>query len=95
MARLRLERFFNVSCLNKSSNGFINKMRYMRFADWRFIHRARLNVLSLNGAKRFCPDDKRCRVCGQAERNALPCDETLSKVLCRGGTIIKAMRLQE
>ncbi|UYV63981.1 hypothetical protein LAZ67_2006243 [Cordylochernes scorpioides] len=69
---------YEVTCRNKSSNGFINSGRYMRFADWRFIHRARLNVLPLNGAKRFGPEDKRCRVCGQV-------DETLPHVLqhCR------------
>ncbi|UYV76824.1 hypothetical protein LAZ67_14002108 [Cordylochernes scorpioides] len=32
---------------------------------WRFIHRARLNVLPLNGVKRFSPEDKRCRISGQ------------------------------
>ncbi|UYV83161.1 hypothetical protein LAZ67_23000037 [Cordylochernes scorpioides] len=69
---------YEVTCQDNSSNGFINSGRYMRFADWRFIHRARLNVLPLNGAKRFGPEDKRCRVCGQV-------DETLPHVLqhCR------------
>ncbi|UYV72473.1 hypothetical protein LAZ67_9003287 [Cordylochernes scorpioides] len=69
---------YEVTCRNKSFNGFINSGRYMRFADWRFIHRARLNGLPLNGAKRFGPEDKRCRVCGLV-------DETLPHVLqhCR------------
>ncbi|GIY79281.1 reverse transcriptase domain-containing protein, partial [Caerostris darwini] len=35
------------------------------FADWRFIHRARLNLVPLNGAKPWLQDvDKRCRRCG-------------------------------
>nr|XP_045604827.1 uncharacterized protein LOC123762356 [Procambarus clarkii] len=37
---------------------------YTTFADWRFIHRARLNLLSLNGARHFnLNSDKRCRRC--------------------------------
>ncbi|UYV65459.1 hypothetical protein LAZ67_3004427 [Cordylochernes scorpioides] len=65
---------YEVTCRNKSSNGFINSGRYMRFTDWWFIHRALLNVLPLNRAKRFGPEDKRCRVCSLV-------DETLPHVL--------------
>jgi hypothetical protein len=39
--------------------------RIALFADWRFIHRARLNVLPLNGVRSWVPNaDKRCRRCG-------------------------------
>lgn len=43
---------------------------FTRFADWRFIHRARLNYVPLNGNR-----DQRCRRCGHAK-------ETLPHVLC-------------
>ncbi|KAM7174680.1 uncharacterized protein RBU57_001206 [Macrochelys suwanniensis] len=48
---------------------------FTRFADWRFIHRARLNCLPLNGAVRHGNRDKRCRKCGYVA-------ETLPHVLC-------------
>ncbi|UYV69504.1 hypothetical protein LAZ67_6003840 [Cordylochernes scorpioides] len=35
--------------------------------NWRFIHRARLNVLPLNGVKIFGTEDKQCRVCNQVD----------------------------
>lgn len=55
---------------------FMRSGRYTRFMDWRFIHRARLNLLPLNGARAWAPAaDKRCRRCGYAE-------ETLPHVLC-------------
>ncbi|KYN17841.1 hypothetical protein ALC57_09880 [Trachymyrmex cornetzi] len=38
---------------------------FMCFADWRFIHKSRLNVLPLNGARRWETNDKRCRQCGR------------------------------
>ncbi|KAH1184831.1 hypothetical protein KIL84_012772 [Mauremys mutica] len=48
---------------------------FTRFADWRFIHRARLNCVPLNGAVRHGNRDKRCRRCGYVT-------ETLPHVLC-------------
>ncbi|OXA50787.1 Retrovirus-related Pol polyprotein from type-1 retrotransposable element R2 [Folsomia candida] len=36
---------------SKASHHFIQNGDYIRFADWRFIHRARLNLVPLNGAK--------------------------------------------
>ncbi|XP_046391632.1 uncharacterized protein LOC124159735 [Ischnura elegans] len=58
------------------SNHFVGAGRMIRFCDWRFIHRARLNVLPLNAARRGAArGDTRCRVCGQA-------DETLPHVIC-------------
>ncbi|XP_026465938.1 uncharacterized protein LOC113369394 [Ctenocephalides felis] len=47
---------------------------FTRFAEWKFIHRARLNVLPLNGSRPFGSGDKRCRRCGQH-------DETLPHVI--------------
>lgn len=55
---------------------FMRSGRYTRFTDWRFIHRARLNLLPLNATRVWAPAaDKRCRRCGYAE-------ETLPHVLC-------------
>ncbi|XP_026476640.1 uncharacterized protein T26G10.4-like [Ctenocephalides felis] len=67
-----------VTSANSVSNHFIRDGSFTRFADWRFIHRARLNVLPLNGCRRFGQNDKRCRRCGHQ-------NETLPHVLnhCR------------
>ena len=47
------------------SNHFLRNGQFTRFCDWRFIHRARLDCLPLNGTRRFDADgDKRCRRCG-------------------------------
>ena len=49
---------------------------YTRFAEWRFVHRARLGLMPLNGYRHgAAPADPRCRRCG-FER------ETLPHVLC-------------
>lgn len=39
--------------LDKVSNHFVRTGDYMRFFDWRFIHRARLNLVDLNGCKSY------------------------------------------
>ncbi|XP_064462374.1 uncharacterized protein LOC135372848 [Ornithodoros turicata] len=61
--------------LDPSSTHFISKGLYTRFADWRFIHRARLNLHPLNGARTWGHGDKRCRRCGYT-------NETLPHVVC-------------
>ena len=69
---------FQVISHEPASNHFLQSGKYTRFADWRFIHRARLNVVPLNGARnRFVPghNDKKCRRCGFN-------NETLPHVLC-------------
>lgn len=60
-----------------SSSHFMRSGRFTRFADWRFVHRARLNLVPLNGARPWAPasNDQRCRVCGYQQ-------ETLPHVLC-------------
>jgi len=35
---------------HEASNHFVITGEYTRFADWRFVHRARLNLVHLNGA---------------------------------------------
>ncbi|XP_069176423.1 uncharacterized protein [Procambarus clarkii] len=48
----------------RASSAFIRDGAFTTFADWRFIHRARLNLLPLNGARRFNTNgDQRCRRC--------------------------------
>ncbi|XP_064462295.1 uncharacterized protein LOC135372751 [Ornithodoros turicata] len=49
---------------DRASSHFISNGDYTRFANWRFIHRARLNLVPLNGAKPWSTNDKRCRTCG-------------------------------
>ncbi|KAL1444954.1 hypothetical protein MTO96_045291 [Rhipicephalus appendiculatus] len=63
--------------LDPASSHFLRKGTYTHFADWRFIHRARLNLLPLNGAVMWAaPDrDQRCRTCGFPR-------ETLPHVMC-------------
>ncbi|KAG8227904.1 hypothetical protein J437_LFUL019369 [Ladona fulva] len=61
--------------LHPASSHFIREGRNTRFCDWRFVHRARLNVLPLNGARHGNQrGDSRCRRCGAW-------DETLPHVL--------------
>ncbi|CAB3261608.1 unnamed protein product [Arctia plantaginis] len=56
---------FEVTKRSVASNHFLRTGRNIRFCDWRFIHRARLNVLPLNAAVRGIPGlDKSCRRCG-------------------------------
>ncbi|MDD9340746.1 MAG: reverse transcriptase family protein, partial [Providencia heimbachae] len=44
---------FEVTASNSASNHFLRAGNYTRFAEWRFIHRARLNTLPLNGSRHF------------------------------------------
>ncbi|XP_064462358.1 uncharacterized protein LOC135372828 [Ornithodoros turicata] len=57
--------------LDRSSSHFMRTGFSTRFPDWRFIHRARLNLLPLNGAQPWTNGDKRCRRCG-AQPETLP-----------------------
>ena len=54
---------------------FLRNGNFTRFADWRLIHRARLDCVPLNGSQRFGGRSKKCRRCGYA-------NETLPRVLC-------------
>ncbi|XP_064462367.1 uncharacterized protein LOC135372838 [Ornithodoros turicata] len=47
---------------DRASSHFIRTGAYTRFAHWRFVHRARLNLLTVNGARQWAPaNDNRCR----------------------------------
>lgn len=50
-----------------TSNHMLRSGKFTRFADWRFIHRARLDCVPLNATRRFGEGDKRCRRCGYSE----------------------------
>ena len=56
-------------------NNFLQNGDFTRFADWRFIHRAHLDCVPLNGSQRFGNKNRKCRRCGYA-------NETLPHVLC-------------
>ncbi|KAF8778866.1 Retrovirus-related Pol polyprotein type-1 like protein [Argiope bruennichi] len=62
-----------MECVAQSpaSSHFIADGTYTRFADWRFVHRARLNLLPLNGCQAW-KEDKRCRRCNEADLETLP-----------------------
>lgn len=78
---------FEVSSRDGVSNHFMRGGSFTRFADWRFIHRARLDVLPLNGARRWGEGDRRCRRCGGAA-------ETLPHVLGHCGVHSAAIQLR-
>ncbi|CAD1476179.1 unnamed protein product, partial [Heterotrigona itama] len=78
---------FDATCRHGASNRFMRTGQYLRFADWRFINRARLDVLLLNGARRWGDGDKRCRKCGYQA-------ETLPHVLCHCGPHSAARQLR-
>ena len=78
---------FEVSSRAGVSNHFVRGGSFTRFADWRFIHRARLDVLPLNGARRWGEGDRRCRRCGEAT-------ETLPHVINHCGVHSAAIQLR-
>ena len=58
--------------MDKASAHFVKDGSFTRFADWRFIHRARLNQVPLKGAQMWNKNgDRSCRRCGY-ELETLP-----------------------
>ena len=55
----------------RASSSFFRDGSFTTFADWRFIHRARLNLLPLNGAQQHRRNNQQCRRC-QYPRETLP-----------------------
>ncbi|KAA0203350.1 hypothetical protein HAZT_HAZT003460 [Hyalella azteca] len=47
----------------RASSHFLKGRKYISFGDWRFIHRGRLDLLPVNGARRAPNGDTRCRRC--------------------------------
>ena len=70
------------SCFRKAkaSSHFNHNGKFIRFTDWRFIHRARLGLVDLNGYKREASEsEKQCRRCNGDKDG--PRAETLPHVL--------------
>ncbi|GBN97322.1 hypothetical protein AVEN_34541-1 [Araneus ventricosus] len=63
-----------MECVAQSpiSSHFIANGLYTRFSEYRFIHRARLNLLPLNGLPWKDGPVKRCRRCNKANLETLP-----------------------
>ncbi|XP_067131911.1 uncharacterized protein [Centruroides vittatus] len=61
---------FKLIASNPNSNHFLSESKYTRFADWQFIHRARLSVVPLRGLRRFGHASQTCRRC-QRHRETL------------------------
>ena len=80
-------RVFDASMLHSASNHYMARGDFTRFCDWRFIHRARLNVLPLNGCRRHGDGDRRCRRCGYDT-------ETAAHVLGRCNAHARAVTLR-
>jgi hypothetical protein len=66
---------YEITSATNPPNHFLRNGDFTRFADWRFIHRARLDCVPLNGSQRFGSRNRKCRRCGYA-------NETLPHVLC-------------
>ncbi|XP_023226012.1 uncharacterized protein LOC111626755 [Centruroides sculpturatus] len=54
---------YKIIATNHHSNHFLREGNFTRFADWRFIHRARLSVVPLRGLRRFGNASQTCRKC--------------------------------
>jgi len=48
---------------HSASTHYLKNGDFCRFADWRFIHHARLNLVPLNGVSTRRTNDRRCRQC--------------------------------
>ena len=68
----------------------------IRFRDWRFIHRARLNVVPTNQNKaRWCDVSSNCRMCGDASET-LPhilnhCAPSMTKIRERHNSVVNRL----
>ena len=83
---------YEVTSATTPPNHFLRNGDFTRFADWGFIHRARLDCVLLNGVRRFGHGDKRCRKCGH-ENETLPhvlnhCKAHLVAVTCRHNSVL-------
>ena len=63
IAKLDQGKVFKVTSRWSDSNHFIRTGVCTRFADWRFIHRARLDCVPLNATRRFGDGPTGCRRC--------------------------------
>ena len=83
--------------LSKASTHFHREGDFLRFADWRWIHRARLGLVKLNAYSESDPEKQKCRWCGFA-KETLPhvvncCDRALSrKITMRHNRIVARLK---
>uniref|UniRef100_A0A914Q7V0 Reverse transcriptase domain-containing protein n=1 Tax=Panagrolaimus davidi TaxID=227884 RepID=A0A914Q7V0_9BILA len=57
-------RVYNVTAKNPASNHFYRNGNFTRLTEWNFIHRARLDLVPLNGGtKKWFTRDQSCRKC--------------------------------
>jgi hypothetical protein len=83
---------YEVTSASEPPNHFLRNGDFTRFAEWRFIHRARLDCVPLNGVRRFGGGDKRCRRC-EHENKTLPhvlnhCNTHLAAVTRRHNAVL-------
>ncbi|XP_023219815.1 uncharacterized protein LOC111621797 [Centruroides sculpturatus] len=83
---------FCITATNSVSNHFLRDGNFTRFADWRFVHRARLSVVPLRGLRRFDNASQTCRRC-QKHRETLAhvvnhCPPNLSMITKRHNAIL-------
>jgi len=60
-----------VTSKHRASNHFLRTGDYTKFADWRFIHKARLNLLRLNANTPWDTSNQQCRRCSYPKETTL------------------------
>jgi len=75
IAKSDQSKIYEITSATNPPKHFLRNGDFTRFADWRFIRRARLDCVPLNGSQRFGNKNRKCRWCGCA-------NETLPHVLC-------------
>ncbi|CAL1299401.1 unnamed protein product [Larinioides sclopetarius] len=59
--------------MSPASSHFFTDGAYTRFAEWRFVHPARLGLVPLNGYQTWRPaSEQKCRRCHYADKETLP-----------------------
>jgi hypothetical protein len=53
IAKSEQNKVYEITSATNPPNNFLRNGDFKRFADWRFIHRARLDCVPLNGSQRF------------------------------------------
>uniref|UniRef100_A0A914Q0J1 Reverse transcriptase n=1 Tax=Panagrolaimus davidi TaxID=227884 RepID=A0A914Q0J1_9BILA len=89
-------RVYTVTSRNQVSNHFYRNGNFTRITEWNFIHRARLNLVPLNGGtKRHFLKDQSCRKCRYPCETLFHvlnrCEPNFSKITERHDAIIKRL----
>lgn len=83
---------------SKVSDHYNRTGDFIRFCDWRWVHKARLNLLPVNGIKKDVPLEKlKCRHCPE-QFEGLPhvichCPNNLQKITNRHNLIVDRLTL--